>query len=261
MPSPGFYKSFRSDYLMRLKDKVAIITGAGQGIGEGIAMRFAREGAKVVLVDVNESQIKQVEQNIKADSGIALAIVGDVTSQEAMKDLVEQVVKEFGTIDILINNAGITRDALLHKMSEDKWDMVINVNLKGTFNLCQAVAPIMREKGYGKIVNISSAARMGNVGQTNYSASKAGVVGLTRALCKELAPKQINVNAVAPGFIETEMSKKVPEDILKALIKNIPMLRQGTIDEIAGTCVFLASDEAAFINGQVIHVDGGRFMF
>jgi 3-oxoacyl-[acyl-carrier protein] reductase len=164
-------------------------------------------------------------------------------------------------VAIITGGDVVTGDALLHKMTEDKWDMVINVNLKGTFNLCQAVAPIMREKGYGKIVNISSAARMGNVGQTNYSASKAGVVGLTRALCKELAPKQINVNAVAPGFIETEMSKKVPEDILKALIKNIPMLRQGTIDEIAGTCVFLASDEAAFINGQVIHVDGGRFMF
>ena len=246
---------------MRLKDKVAIITGSGQGIGEGIAQRFAREGAKVVLVDVNESQIKAVEQDIKGKNGTAMAVAGDVTSQAAMRDLVAKVVQEFGTVDIVINNAGITRDARLHKMTEEKWDMVINVNLKGTFNLCQAVAPVMSEKGYGKIVNISSAARMGNVGQTNYSASKAGVVGLTRALAKELAPKQINVNAAAPGFIETEMSKKVPEDLLKAMIKNIPMLRQGTVEEIASTCVFLASDEAGFINGQVIHVDGGRFMF
>lgn len=246
---------------MRLKDKVAIITGSGQGIGEGIAHKFAREGAKVVLVDVNESQIKKVEQDIKEQGGIALALVGDVSSAAAMKDLVAKVVQEFSTVDIVVNNAGITRDALVHKMTEQQWDMVINVNLKGTFNLCQAVAPILREKGYGKIVNVSSAARFGNVGQTNYAASKAGVVGLTRALAKELAPKQVNVNAVAPGFIETEMSKKVPEDILKALIKNIPMLRQGTINEIANTCVFLASDESSFINGQIIHVDGGRFMF
>ncbi len=246
---------------MRLKDKVAIITGSGQGIGEGIAHKFAREGAKVVLVDVNESQIKKVEQDIKEQGGIALSLVGDVSSAAAMKDLVAKVVQEFSTVDIVVNNAGITRDALVHKMTEQQWDMVINVNLKGTFNLCQAVAPILREKGYGKIVNVSSAARFGNVGQTNYAASKAGVVGLTRALAKELAPKQVNVNAVAPGFIETEMSKKVPEDILKALIKNIPMLRQGTINEIANTCVFLASDESSFINGQIIHVDGGRFMF
>lgn len=246
---------------MRLKDKVAIITGSGQGIGEGIAHKFAGEGAKVVLVDVNESQIKKVEQDIKEQGGIALALVGDVSSAADMKDLVAKVVQEFSTVDIVVNNAGITRDALVHKMTEQQWDMVINVNLKGTFNLCQAVAPILREKGYGKIVNVSSAARFGNVGQTNYAASKAGVVGLTRALAKELAPKQVNVNAVAPGFIETEMSKKVPEDILKALIKNIPMLRQGTINEIANTCVFLASDESSFINGQIIHVDGGRFMF
>lgn len=246
---------------MRLKDKVAIITGSGQGIGEGIAHKFAREGAKVVLVDVNESQIKKVEQDIKEQGGIALSLVGDVSSAADMKNLVAKVVQEFSTVDIVVNNAGITRDALVHKMTEQQWDMVINVNLKGTFNLCQAVAPILREKGYGKIVNVSSAARFGNVGQTNYAASKAGVVGLTRALAKELAPKQVNVNAVAPGFIETEMSKKVPEDLLKALIKNIPMLRQGTINEIANTCMFLASDESSFINGQVIHVDGGRFMF
>ncbi len=246
---------------MRLKDKVAIITGSGQGIGEGIAQKFAREGAKVVLVDVNESQLKNVEQDIKDKGGTALALVGDVTIPADMKNLVEKVVQEFGTVDIVINNAGITRDALVHKMTEDKWDMVINVNLKGTFNLCQAVAPIMREKGYGKIVNITSAARFGNVGQTNYAASKAGVVGLTRSLAKELGPKQVNVNAVAPGFIETEMSKKVPEDILKTLVQKIPMLRQGTIEEVANVCLFLASDESAFVNGQVIHVDGGRFMF
>ncbi len=246
---------------MRVKDKVAIITGSGQGIGEGIAHKFAREGAKVVLVDVNDSQIKKVEDEIKNHGGTALALVADVSSVTDMKNLVEKVVQEFGTVDIVVNNAGITRDALVHKMTEDKWDAVINVNLKGTFNLCQAVAPIMREKGYGKIVNITSAARFGNVGQTNYAASKAGVVGLTRALAKELAPKQVNVNAVAPGFIETEMSKKVPEDILKTLIKNIPMLRQGTIEEVANVCLFLASDESAFVNGQVIHADGGRFMF
>ncbi len=243
-----------------LKGKVAIITGSGQGIGKGIACRFAREGAKVVICDMKEDLVKQVEKRIIEQNGIALGVMTDVTKAADIKNLVEKVLDHFGTIDILINNAGITRDVMSHRMSEEQWDLVIDINLKGSFLCCQAVLPTMRDKNYGKIVNISSAARFGNPGQVNYAASKEGIVGLTRSLAKEVGAKGINVNAVAPGFIETAMSKAVPPEILKEKVKIIPMLRQGTVEEVASTCLFLASDESSFITGQVIHVDGGRYM-
>lgn len=245
---------------MRLENKVAMITGAAAGLGLATAHKFAQEGAKVVIVDLTEELVKRAEKEITDKSGIAFGIVGDVTSNVAMKDVVAKVVEKFGTVDILVNNAGVTRDAMSYKMTEAQWDTVIAINLKGPFNCAQAVIPTMREKMYGKIINISSAARFGNIGQANYSSSKEGLVGMTRTLAKELASKNINVNCVAPGFIESEMSSKVPEDIFKGLIKNIPMLRQGTMEEIANVCLFFASDESSYVTGQVLDVGGGRHM-
>lgn len=246
---------------MRLYNKIAMITGAGQGLGAGMAYRFAQEGAKVVVVDVNEEKAMNVQKEISENNGTALALTGDVANYNGMRDLVQKVIEEYGTIDILVNNAGITRDSLFHKMTEEKWDQVITINLKGVFNCCQAVVPIMREKAYGKIINISSAARFGNVGQVNYSSSKAGLVGLTRALAKELASKGITVNAVAPGFIKSEMSASVPEDIIQRALRIIPMSRQGSVEDVVNAVLFFSSDDSSFITGQTIQVDGGLYMY
>lgn len=246
---------------MRLYNKIAMITGAGQGLGAGMAYRFAQEGAKVVVVDVNEEKAMNVQKEISENNGTALALTGDVANYNGMRDLVQKVIEEYGTIDILVNNAGITRDSLFHKMTEEKWDQVITINLKGVFNCCQAVVPIMREKAYGKIINISSAARFGNVGQVNYSSSKAGLVGLTRALAKELASKGITVNAVAPGFIKSEMSASVPEDIIQRALRIIPMSRQGTVEDVVNAVLFFSTDDSSFITGQTIQVDGGLYMY
>ncbi len=246
---------------MRLYNKIAMITGAGQGLGAGMAYRFAQEGAKVVVVDVNEEKAMNVQKEISENNGTALALTGDVANYNGMRDLVQKVIEEYGTIDILVNNAGITRDSLFHKMTEEKWDQVITINLKGVFNCCQAVVPIMREKAYGKIINISSAARFGNVGQVNYSSSKAGLVGLTRALAKELASKGITVNAVAPGFIKSEMSASVPEDIIQRALRIIPMSRQGSVEDVVNAVLFFSTDDSSFITGQTIQVDGGLYMY
>ena len=249
---------------MRLKDKVAIVTGAGRGIGEGIALRFAEEGAKVVVNDVNEADVNRTVETIKGKGGKAVAVVGSVTSREVAQRMVDTAVKEFGTVDILVNNAGITRDAMLHKMTDEQWDQVIEVNLKGVFLGIQCAGRVMREKGYGKIINISSTSWRGNPGQLNYSATKAGVIGMTKTAAKELAPKGINVNVIAPGMIWTDMIKAMPPAIVERMEKSlafiVPLNRKGNPQDIANLALFLASDESSFITGQLIHCDGGMVM-
>jgi len=249
---------------MRLKDKVAIVTGSGRGIGEGIALRFAEEGAKLIINDVNEADVKRTVETIQGKGGRAAAVLGSVTSRDVAQRMVDTAVKEFGTVDILINNAGITRDAMLHKMTDEQWDQVIDVNLKGVFLCTQCAARVMREKGYGKIVNISSTSWRGNPGQFNYSATKAGVIGMTKTAAKELAPKGINVNVIAPGMIWTDMIKAMPPAIVERMEKSlafiVPLNRKGAPLDIANLALFLASDESSFITGQLIHCDGGMIM-
>jgi NAD(P)-dependent dehydrogenase (short-subunit alcohol dehydrogenase family) len=249
---------------MRLKDKAAIVTGAGRGIGEGIALRFAKEGAKLVINDVNEADANRMVEAIKSKGGQAVAVIGSVASRQVAQKMVDTAVKEFGTLDILVNNAGIVRDAFLHKMTDEQWDQVIEVNLKGVFLCTQCAAQIMREKGYGKIINISSDSWRGNPGQINYAASKAGVIGMTKTSAKELGPKGINVNVISPGWIWTDMIKSMPpamiERMEKSLPERVPLNRKGLPEDVANLALFLASDESSFITGQLIHCDGGLIM-
>jgi len=249
---------------MRLKDKVAIVTGAGRGIGGAIALLFAEEGAKVVVNDVNEADAKSTAEEIKGRGGQAGLAIGSVTVRAIAQKMVDTAVQEFGTVDILVNNAGIIQDAMLHKMTEEQWDRVIEVNLKGGFLCTQCAARVMREKRYGKIVNLSSAMWKGNPGQLNYSAAKAGVIGLTKTAAKELAPKGINVNAIAPGLIWTDMLKSTPPAILERMQKNlattVPLNRLGLPRDVANVALFLASDESSYVTGQVIYCDGGMII-
>ncbi len=249
---------------MRLKDKVAIVTGSGRGIGEGIVLRFAEEGAKLVINDVNEADAKVVVDRIKAKGGQAVAVLGSVAERVVVQNMVDTAVKEFGTLDIIVNNAGITRDSILHKMTDEQWDPVIAVNLTGVYYGIQCAARVMREKGYGKIINISSTSALGNVGQLNYSASKAGVIGMTKTAAKELGAKGVNVNAIAPGMIWTDMMKNMPPETLKQMDMMlpfiVPMNRKGLPEDIASLALFLASDESSFITGQIIFCDGGMKM-
>ena len=249
---------------MRLNDKVAIITGSGRGIGEGIVMRFVEEGAKVVVNDVNEADANAVVEKVKAAGGQAVAVIGSVASRDVVQKMVDTAVNQFGTLDIMVNNAGITRDAMLHKMTDEQWDQVIAVNLTGVFYGIQCAARYMRERGSGKIVNISSTSALGNAGQLNYAASKAGVIGMTKTAAKELGPKNVNVNAIAPGMIWTDMMKNMPQDAkdrLDAMLPSIvPLNRKGSPLDIANLALFLASDESSFITGQVIFCEGGMKM-
>jgi NAD(P)-dependent dehydrogenase (short-subunit alcohol dehydrogenase family) len=246
---------------MRLKDKVAIVTGAGRGIGETIALLFAEEGANLVVNDVNEADVNSTAEKIKDRGRQARAVIGSVTVQDIVQRMVDTAVREFGTLDILVNNAGIIRDARLHKMTEEQWDRVIEVNLKGAFLCTQCAARVMREKRYGKIINLSSAMWKGNPGQLNYSAAKAGIIGLTRTAAKELGPKGINVNAIAPGLILTDMLKSTPPAILEQMQKNlattVPLNRLGLPRDVANVALFLASEESSYVTGEVISCDGG----
>lgn len=249
---------------MRLKDKVAIVTGSGRGIGEGIVMRFAEEGAKIIVNDVNEADAKAVVEKIRAKGGQAIAVLGSVADRAVVQKMVDTAVAEFGTLDIIVNNAGITRDVMLHKMMDDQWKAVIDVNLTGVYYGIQCAGRVMREKKYGKIINISSTSALGNAGQLNYSASKAGVIGMTKTAAKELGPKNVNVNAIAPGMIWTDMMKGMPPDVLQQMDMMLPFIvplnRKGAPRDIANLALFLASDESAFITGQIIFCDGGMKM-
>ncbi len=243
---------------MRLQDKVAVVTGAARGIGRAIALRFADQGAKVVINDLQHEALEDTARAIIERGGEALIAAADIGERSDAERLAEQAAAHFGRLDVWVNNAGITRDALLLKMTTDQWDAVLRVNLTGTFNGCQAAAARMAAAGGGAIVNLSSRAYLGNIGQANYSASKAGVVGLTRTLALELARQGIRVNAIAPGFVDTEMARAVPEDVRERVIRAIPLRRMARPEEIANVALFLASEESSYITGQVLVVCGGR---
>ncbi|OQM46257.1 beta-ketoacyl-ACP reductase [Anoxybacillus sp. UARK-01] len=245
-----------------LQGKVALITGASRGIGRAIALEFARQGAKVAVNYAgSEAKAKEVVDEIYRLGGEALAIQADVSNTEAVEQMVKEVIDRYGRVDILVNNAGITRDNLLMRMKEEEWDDVININLKGVFNCTKAVTRPMLKQRYGRIINIASVVGvMGNPGQANYVAAKAGVIGLTKTAAKELASRSITVNAIAPGFIATDMTDRLNEEIQTEMLKQIPLARFGNPEDIANMVAFLASDAASYITGQTIHVDGGMVM-
>ncbi len=240
--------------------RVALVTGASQGIGETIALELAREGPLVVLVDIQREKLEAVAERIAGIGGRASVQTADVSRFDQAAAVVEGVVKEHQRLDYLVNNAGITRDNLLMRMREEEWDAVLAVNLKGVFNFCRAAIRPMISHRFGRIVNISSVVGvMGNAGQANYSASKAGVIGLTKSLAREVAGREVTVNCVAPGYIMTAMTESLPEAVKKAFLEMIPMKRMGTPEDVAQAAKFLLSDQAAYITGQVIHVNGGMY--
>lgn len=246
---------------MRLTGKVALITGGARGIGQSIAMTFAGEGADIVIADVNLEVAQKTATEIEALGRKALALEMDVTNYEKVEEGINKILDKMGKVDILVNNAGITKDNLLLRMSQGDWDAVINVNLKGTFNCIKAVTRPMIKQRSGRIISIASIiGLMGNPGQANYAASKAGIIALTKTVAKELASRNISANAIAPGFIQTEMTAKLPEDIKKKMLEAIPLAKLGTPQDVANACLFLASEESSYITGQVITVDGGMVM-
>ena len=247
---------------MDFTGKVAVVTGGSRGIGRAIALRLAAGGAKVVVnYNSNEAAANEVVRQVQAGGGEAIAVQADVSQPAQAQALVDAAQKMFGRVDILVNNAGTTRDTLIMRMSEEDWDLVIDTNLKGAFNCSKAVVRTMMKQRYGRIVNIASVSGLaGQAGQANYSASKAGLVGMTKALARELGSRQITVNAVAPGFIPTDLTKDLPAELKDASLKMIPLGRWGSTQDIAAAVAFLASDEAAYITGHVLSVDGGMVM-
>lgn len=247
---------------MKLKDKVAVVTGAGRGIGHAIALKLAEEGARILLVGRSVEPLQATAEEIKAKFGASVELFSaDVGSAAEATACIAKAQEVFGRIDILVNNAGVTRDTLLIRMSEDQWDEVMRINLKGAFLLSQAVAKIMMKQRTGSIINISSVVGlMGNAGQCNYSASKAGMIAFTKSAARELAPRGVRVNAVAPGFIISQMTDCLPDSIKKAMLKAIPLNRFGVGSDIANAVSFLASDDASYITGQTLSVNGGMFM-
>jgi 3-oxoacyl-[acyl-carrier protein] reductase len=248
-------------FKMDFQGRTSIVTGASQGIGKAIALELSREGVEVILVDIQKEKLEEVADKIRENKGKAAVFAVDVSRMDEAMGVVETVVKSNKKIDHLVNNAGITRDNLLMRMKEEEWDSVLKVNLKGVFNFSKAVIRNMINSRYGRIVNISSIVGLiGNVGQCNYSASKAGVIGFTKSLAREVASRGITVNAVAPGYIATPMTESLPESVQQKFRDWIPVKRFGTPEEITHAVKFLLSDEAAYITGQVINVNGGMFM-
>lgn len=245
---------------MLVKDKIAIVTGSARGIGFAIAQVLAEEGAKVVISDLAISSGEESAKQLQQQGFEAVFIPCDISKREQVNALFSQTKEHLGGIDVIVNNAGINRDGMLHKLSDEDWDKVIDINLKGTFHCMQEAAKLMREQGRGRIVNISSASWLGNVGQANYAASKAGVIGLTKTACRELARKGVTVNAICPGFIDTDMTRGVPEKVWDLMISKIPAGFAGDPRDVGQCVAFLASDKARYINGEVINVGGGMVL-
>lgn len=244
-----------------LKEKVALVSGAGRGIGRAIALKLADAGCSVICVSKNISSCSKVAEEILAKGGKAEAIAVDVAVPQEVKDLCANVLKKYDSVDILVNNAGITRDNLFMRMSDEEWESVISTNLSSCFYLTRGLIRAMMSSRWGRIVNISSiSGQMGNAGQANYSAAKAGLIGLTKSIAREVAVRNITVNAVAPGFVETDMTANLPSAVLESVSKLVPAKRMATPDEIADTVLFLASKEASYITGQVLGVNGGLLM-
>jgi 3-oxoacyl-[acyl-carrier protein] reductase len=244
-----------------LDGKVAVVTGAGRGIGKAIALRLASEGAAVACCSRTEANSAAVAQEISASGGKAAAFAVDVADAAQVTAVCEKILKDFGRADILVNNAGVTKDGLLMRMSDADWDAVLDTNLKGAFLFTKALSRAMMKQRYGRIINISSIIGLtGNAGQSNYAASKAGLIGFTKSVARELASRNITANAIAPGFIETDMTSGLTEEIRETMRKNIPLARMGSAEDVAGVALFLASDKAAYITGQTLTVDGGMVM-
>ena len=246
---------------MILKDKVALITGAAQGIGKAIALKLADSGADVVIVDMNLEKAQETAKEIEGRGRRAIALKANVANLQETEAMIDETVAKLGAIHILVNNAGITRDALILRMKEEDWDAVISVNLKGVFNCTKAAVKHMVKQRYGRIINIASiVGEMGNAGQANYSASKAGVIALAKTVAREFASRNITCNAIAPGFIETAMTQALSEKVREELAKQIPMARLGTPEDVAEGVLFLVSDSSNYITGQVLNINGGMYM-
>lgn len=247
--------------MFNMNDKVVLVTGSARGIGFKIAEKFAAKGAKTVILDINQEIVDNAVENLKAQGFKAFGYTLDVTNAELVEAVFKQVNADLGSLDVLINNAGITKDNLIMRMKEAEWDAVINVNLKGTFNCTQKICRYMMKQKSGVIVNIASVIGiMGNAGQANYAASKGGIIALTKSTAKELASRNIRANAVAPGFIETDMTASLSAEVVESYAKAIPLGKMGQTEDIANLCLFLASDGAKYITGQTINVDGGLIM-
>ncbi|WP_146549396.1 3-oxoacyl-[acyl-carrier-protein] reductase [Rummeliibacillus suwonensis] len=248
--------------MANLSNKVAVVTGASRGIGRAIALHLAELGAKVVVnYSGNQAKAQEVVSEIEANGGAAIAVQANVADPDDVAKLMKQAIETYGSLDILVNNAGITRDNLLMRMKEEDWDAVMNINLKGVFLCTKAVARQMMKQRAGRIINIASIVGVaGNAGQANYVAAKAGVIGLTKTAAKELAARNIYVNAVAPGFIDTEMTEELPEEIKAQMLSQIPLAKLGKPEDVAKVVAFLASDDASYMTGQTLHVDGGMVM-